>query len=128
MENMEEFRKRIRESIVGGMAQTYGNEAGAVREKTDIKVDQLAGSIIAAGPQKTADAIAKMDPNVFRDFATKIDAAGLAILTQQFANGAGDVATDPAADPAAGADPNASADPMAGAPAAAPTEPDLKDL
>jgi hypothetical protein len=124
MENIEEFKKRIRESIVGGMSHTYGG-VGTVQEKTDVKVDQLAGAVIAAGPQKAGDAIAKMDPNSFAEFAKKIDAAGLAMLTQQFANGVG---TAPAADPAAGADPNAApaADTAGGAPA--PTEPELTDL
>jgi hypothetical protein len=124
MENIEEFKKRIRESIVGGMSQTFGG-VGSVQEKTDVKVDQLAGAVIAAGPQKAGDAIAKMDPNAFAEFAKKIDAAGLAMLTQQFANGAGGAA--PAADPAA---PPADLAAAGGAPApvAAPTEPELTDL
>ena len=131
MSDIEDFKKRIRESIIGGMAQTYGG-AGAVREKTDVKVDQLAGAVQMAGPQKVGDAIAKMDPNTFNEFATKIDAAGLATLTGLFAQTAGAAAPT---DPAAGADPAAPpADPAAagGAPApaapAAPAEPELTDL
>jgi len=123
MENIEEFKKRIRESIVGGMSQTYG--VGAVHEKTDVKVDQLAGAVIGTGAQKTGDAIAKMDPNTFAEFAKKIDAAGLAMLTGQFATAT--PAADPAADPAAAAtDPGAApADPAAGA---VPAEQELTDL
>jgi hypothetical protein len=123
MSDIDDFKKRIRESIIGGMTQTYGG-VGAVHEKTDVKVDQLAGAVQMAGPQKVGDAIAKMDPATFNEFATKIDAAGLATLTGLFAQTAS--AAAPAADPSAGQPATAPAAPVT-APAA-PAEPELTDL
>jgi hypothetical protein len=112
---LDAFKKKIVESL---------NAPLGMAEKLDPHVDELAGSLIAAGPQKCAEAIGKMDPATFTEFCKKIDAQGILMITKQFAAGAA-----PAA-PAAGGAP-APEGGAGAAPAAAPVAPpqqDLKDL
>jgi hypothetical protein len=108
MSASDHFKKAILESLYGQVA-----------EKLDPKVNELAGSLIAAGPQKTGEAISKMDPATFAEFCKKIDADGILKITQQFAN------TPPTPDAtAAPATPDATAPvaPDAAAPAAPPEQ------
>jgi hypothetical protein len=119
--NMDAYKKQIRESILGG-ASSYGR----VHEGQDTHVADLAGSLIAAGPQKVGEVISKMDPNQFALLANKIDAEGLKMITRGFSTGAA---------PAAPADPNATPAPAPTDPNAAPAAPaapqpsqELKDL
>lgn len=75
--NTDDFKKALRESLLSGFA---------VKEKLEPHVDELAGSLIAAGPQKVADAISKMDEMTFAEFAKKIDGKGILMVTKQFSN------------------------------------------
>ena len=120
MKNLEAYKKQIRESIINGMSD-FG-----MREKLDPHVDELAGSIIAAGPQKVADAISKMDPATFTEFAKKIDAKGILMITKQFAAGTTATPTTPDAGAVAGTAP-AGSEPEAAA-IAPPVDQELKDL
>ena len=89
MTDIDAYKKYLKESIFSGM-----NAALGIKEKLDPHVDELAGSIIAAGPQKVADAISKMDPATFTEFAKKIDAKGILMITKQFAAGSVAAPTD----------------------------------
>jgi hypothetical protein len=115
MAPIDMFKKSIRESLYG-----------QVSEKIDPKVNELAGALIAAGPQKTGEAISKMDPGVFAEFCSKIDADGILKVTQQFATTA--PAAAPAATPDAGAAPAAPGAAAPATPAAPPAEPKLAGL
>jgi hypothetical protein len=94
--NIDEFRAAVRESLYGPATDATPlvqmGSTGSVTEKLDPHVDELAGSLIAAGPQKTADAIGKMDPATFTEFAKKIDAKGILMITKQFTAGGGEEA------------------------------------
>ena len=121
MKNLEAYKKQIRESIINGMSD-FG-----MREKLDPHVDELAGSIIAAGPQKVADAISKMDPATFTEFAKKIDAKGILMITKQFAAGSTAAPTTAPTGPAAAGTAPAGSAPEAAA-IAPPIDQELKDL
>lgn len=114
MSNIDSFKKQIRESlsIPLGLGQS-------MREKLDPHVDELAGSLIAAGPQKCAEAIGKMDPATFAEFAKKIDADGILMVTKQFAT-APNTSPETDAAPATGAE--AGSVPAPAAPAVAPED------
>lgn len=109
---IEEFKKQIVESL---------NLPLGMEEKLDPHVDELAGSLIAAGPQKCGEAISKMDPASFTEFAKKIDAQGILMITKQFAAGGAPAPANPAV---AGAP---APDAGSGAPAPTPDQ-ELKDL
>jgi hypothetical protein len=79
----DDYKKMIKESILEGMISFNG---GGITEKLDPHVDELAGAMIAAGPQKVADVISKMDQAVFAEFCNKIDAQGILLITKQFSN------------------------------------------
>jgi hypothetical protein len=96
MSNIESYKKSIKESIYNGFTMQ------GMKEKLDPHVDELAGSIIAAGPQKVGDAISKMDPATFAEFCKKIDAQGILMVTKQFSASAAPTAPT-------NADPNAQA-------------------
>lgn len=120
--NIEEYKKHIQETLRGAAF-------GSVTEKLDPHVDELAGSLIAAGPQKTADAVGKMDPATFTEFCKKIDAQGILMITKQFAaSGAAAPVATPGA-PQQGTPAVTSATPAPAAPAAPPAaNQQLKDL
>ena len=81
MFNKEDLRKIMREtfSLTG-----HVNEADV-----ELRSDELAGTLIMAGPEKVGDVIRNMSSEEFAQFATEIKKAGIAMVSRKMVDVAG---------------------------------------